>query len=95
MLLVARSISLFVVARIMQGIASSFVSVVGLALVVDTVEKEKMGQILGYVGLAINREIPFSHNTRSFLIQLPSDASCQSNGMLTFFLQLVLDLDQS
>lgn len=42
----------FIVGRLLQGGAAAMVNVAGLALVVDVVDKEHLGEILGYLGTA-------------------------------------------
>lgn len=51
-LTVARSMMGFIVGRLLQGGAAAMVNVAGLALVVDVVDKEHLGEILGYLGTA-------------------------------------------
>lgn len=51
-LTVARSMTGFIVGRLLQGGAAAMVNVAGLALVVDVVDKEHLGEILGYLGTA-------------------------------------------
>lgn len=50
----ARTIPLYIVGRLLQGAATALVSVTGLALVVDSVEHENLGQMIGYVGSAVS-----------------------------------------
>ena len=51
-LTVSRSMTGFIVGRLLQGGAAGMVNVAGLALVVDVVDKEHLGEILGYLGTA-------------------------------------------
>lgn len=51
-LTIARSMTMFIIGRLLQGSAAAMVSVAGLALVVDAVDKEHLGEILGYLGTA-------------------------------------------
>ena len=44
--------TMFIIGRLLQGSAAAMVSVAGLALVVDAVDKEHLGEILGYLGTA-------------------------------------------
>jgi MFS family permease len=53
-LCVAKSIALFAVGRVLQGISSAVIWSVGCALLVDTVGKGEVGQAMGYVGLAMS-----------------------------------------
>ncbi|EEH07965.1 conserved hypothetical protein [Histoplasma capsulatum G186AR] len=57
--LVGRSPGLFVVARAMQGLSGGAVGAVGMALAVDTVPKERIGQAMGYVSLALTWGVLF------------------------------------
>lgn len=41
------------VARFLQGVSSSGIWVVGLALIVDTVGKDHAGEAMGYTGMAM------------------------------------------
>ncbi|KAF2140031.1 uncharacterized protein K452DRAFT_231426 [Aplosporella prunicola CBS 121167] len=54
MLHVGRSIGLLVAGRLLQGASAAVVWVVGLALLVDTVGKEDVGQAMGYVSIAMS-----------------------------------------
>ncbi|KAL3419891.1 vesicular amine transporter [Phlyctema vagabunda] len=53
-LTIARSTTMYLVGRILQGVSSTFVQVIGLAMVVDTVERGKIGRIFGYISAAIS-----------------------------------------
>ncbi|PLB48038.1 MFS transporter [Aspergillus steynii IBT 23096] len=50
---VAHTVSLFVLARLIQGGATAMVSVAGLSLLTDTVSFDNLGQTIGYLGSAI------------------------------------------
>lgn len=52
MLCVAKSLPLLIVGRLLQGASAGVVWVVGLALLADTVGKERAGQYMGYVALS-------------------------------------------
>ncbi|TGO43622.1 hypothetical protein BOTNAR_1659g00020 [Botryotinia narcissicola] len=54
MLCVGRNIGLLVAARVLQGFSSGLVWSVGLALLIDTVGSDEIGQAMGYVGIGIN-----------------------------------------
>lgn len=49
----AHSVSLYMIARALQGAATAMVTVAGLAIVTDAVDKRKLGQMIGYVGTAM------------------------------------------
>ncbi|KAL4797161.1 major facilitator superfamily domain-containing protein [Aspergillus venezuelensis] len=53
MLAFARSTAVFVIARLLQGSATSMVAVAGLALLTDSVPFDNLGQTIGYQGSAI------------------------------------------
>jgi MFS family permease len=53
MLCVARVVWLIVLGRILQGAAAAIVWVVGIALLVDTVGEERIGETLGWVSSAM------------------------------------------
>lgn len=59
-LTVARSTFHYIIGRVLQGIATSFVQVIALALVADTVEKDEIGQMFGYIGGATSRKLIIS-----------------------------------
>lgn len=48
----ARSIPMYIIARLLEGVSAAMVEVAGFALVVDVVDPENMGQMLGYLGTA-------------------------------------------
>jgi MFS family permease len=50
----AKSPTMMVVARIMQGVAEAAVWTVGNALVVDSMKKDQLGTAMGYVSMAMN-----------------------------------------
>lgn len=52
-LTLARTVWLFVVARLLQGGATAMVAVAGLAMMTDTVEFGNLGQTIGYLGSAV------------------------------------------
>ncbi|KAG9235842.1 MFS transporter-like protein [Amylocarpus encephaloides] len=52
MLAGGRSLSLLVVGRFCQGLSAAVVWTVGLALLSDTIEKENIGQAMGYIAAA-------------------------------------------
>ncbi|KAI9726657.1 MAG: hypothetical protein M1834_008970 [Cirrosporium novae-zelandiae] len=54
MLCVGNSIAILVIGRILQGASASFVWVIGLALLVDTVEQNEIGQMMGYVSACMS-----------------------------------------
>jgi MFS family permease len=54
MLCVGRSIGVIAAGRVLQGMSAAVVWVVGLALLVDTVGGDQIGQAMGYVGLAMS-----------------------------------------
>lgn len=49
----AQSIAWYIIARILQGAATAMVTVAGLAIVTDAVDKRHLGQMIGYVGTAL------------------------------------------
>ncbi|KAL4927597.1 major facilitator superfamily domain-containing protein [Aspergillus undulatus] len=49
----ARSTTVFVIARLLQGSATAMVAVAGLALLTDSVPLDNLGQTIGYQGSAI------------------------------------------
>ncbi|OJD11274.1 hypothetical protein ACJ73_09575, partial [Blastomyces percursus] len=57
--LVGRSLGLFIVARAMQGLSGGAVGAVGMTLAVDSVPKERIGQAMGYVSLALTWGVLF------------------------------------
>ena len=54
MLCVGRSIGVIAAGRVLQGMSAAVVWVVGLALLVDTVGGDEIGQAMGYVGIAMS-----------------------------------------
>lgn len=48
------NIALWIVGRLFQGVAAAIVWTAGLALMVDTVGKDDLGQAIGYVSMAIS-----------------------------------------
>ncbi|KAM0720619.1 hypothetical protein Q7P37_004756 [Cladosporium fusiforme] len=54
MLCLGRTIGLIAAGRVLQGMSAAVVWVVGLALLVDTVGGDEIGQAMGYVGLAMS-----------------------------------------
>lgn len=54
MLCVGSSIEILIAGRVLQGVSAAVVWVVGLALLVDTVGSEEVGQAMGYVGLSMS-----------------------------------------
>lgn len=54
MLCVGRNIGVIAAGRVLQGMSAAVVWVVGLALLVDTVGGDDIGQAMGYVGLAMS-----------------------------------------
>lgn len=54
MLCLGRTIGLIAAGRVLQGVSAAVVWVVGLALLVDTVGGDDIGQAMGYVGLGMS-----------------------------------------
>ncbi|KAK9465167.1 major facilitator superfamily domain-containing protein [Lipomyces arxii] len=54
MLCVARVLWVFVLGRLLQGMSAACVWTVGLALVTDSFEEEKLGMVMGIIGLAMS-----------------------------------------
>ena len=52
MLCLGRSTTMFVIGRLLQGFSASIVWITGLALLVDTVGSEQIGETMGIVSLA-------------------------------------------
>ncbi|KAF9888989.1 hypothetical protein FE257_008159 [Aspergillus nanangensis] len=52
LLCVGTSLGLWIAGRLFQGASTAVVWTVGMALLVDSVEKEHLGQSLGYIGMA-------------------------------------------
>ncbi|KAK4539733.1 hypothetical protein LTR36_010386 [Oleoguttula mirabilis] len=57
LLCIGSSIAVLAAGRVLQGISAAVVWVVGLALIVDTVGPEGVGQAMGYVGLSMSLAI--------------------------------------
>ncbi|RAL11622.1 MFS transporter [Aspergillus homomorphus CBS 101889] len=53
LLALAHTITLFIVARLLQGAATAMVAVAGLALLTDSVTTNNLGHAIGYLGSAI------------------------------------------
>ncbi|KAI8662694.1 hypothetical protein LRP88_06902 [Fusarium phalaenopsidis] len=51
-LCVGRNLPLFLVGRVLQGISAALTWTVGLALVVDTVDKDHVGKAMGWISMA-------------------------------------------
>ncbi|KAI9887353.1 MAG: hypothetical protein M1823_000869 [Watsoniomyces obsoletus] len=58
MLCLGTSIGVLVVGRLLQGLSAAMVWTVGLALMVDTVGKNKIGQSMGYITIALSLAVP-------------------------------------
>lgn len=54
MLCLGRTVGVIVAGRLLQGLSAAMVWTVGLALLVDTVGQEHIGQILGYVSISLS-----------------------------------------
>lgn len=54
LLCVGRSVGVIAAGRVLQGVSAAVVWVVGLALLVDTVGGDEIGEAMGYVGLAMS-----------------------------------------
>jgi len=54
LLMLGRSLPVLLIGRILQGLSGSLVWTVGLALLTDTVQKERIGQAMGYVTAAFS-----------------------------------------
>lgn len=50
---ISTSVIWYVVARIFQGAATAMVTVAGLAIVTDAVDKRHLGQMIGWIGTAM------------------------------------------
>ncbi|PGH15563.1 hypothetical protein AJ79_02345 [Helicocarpus griseus UAMH5409] len=57
--LIGRSPGLFIAARAMQGLSGGAVGAVGMALAVDSVPQDRIGQAMGYVSLALTWGVLF------------------------------------
>ncbi|KAJ5737526.1 uncharacterized protein N7483_002651 [Penicillium malachiteum] len=53
MFVLARSLPVLIIARALQGLSASAVWVVGLALIADNVPTERVGEAMGYTGIAL------------------------------------------
>lgn len=53
-LTLARSIIWYIIARVLQGAATAMVAVAGLAIVTDTVDRNYLGHMIGYIGTSMN-----------------------------------------
>lgn len=53
LLAVAKTLWMFIVARLLQGGATAMVAVAGLSLITDSVSVNNLGQMIGYLGSAI------------------------------------------
>ncbi|KAJ5775357.1 uncharacterized protein N7511_000368 [Penicillium nucicola] len=49
----SHSVAWYIVARVLQGAATAMVSVAGLSIVTDTINKASLGQMIGYIGAAM------------------------------------------
>jgi MFS family permease len=54
MLCVGSSISVLVIGRLLQGVSAAVVWTVGLALLVDTVGRDEIGEAMGIVAVAMS-----------------------------------------
>ena len=54
MLCVGNSIGILIAGRLIQGFSAAIVWTVGLALLADTVGKDEIGQVVGYVSIAMS-----------------------------------------
>lgn len=54
MLCVGNTIGIFIAGRVLQGLSAAVVWTVGLALLVDTVGQEHIGEAMGYVGMGMS-----------------------------------------
>ena len=50
---VATTVSVLVIARVLQGVSGAVVGMVGMAFVVDTAKKNERGLAMGYVSMAL------------------------------------------
>ena len=57
MLAVGRTIALLIIGRALQGISSAIVWISSLALLVDTVGSDRVGEFMGYVGASLSLAI--------------------------------------
>ena len=49
----SHSVAWYIVARVLQGAATAMVSVAGLSIVTDAVDRASLGQMIGYIGTAM------------------------------------------
>lgn len=49
----SHSVAWYIIARVLQGAATAMVSVAGLSIVTDTVDRASLGQMFGYLGTAM------------------------------------------
>lgn len=52
LLVFAKTLSIFIIARLLQGGATAMVAVAGLALATDSFDKDRLGTAVGYLGSA-------------------------------------------
>ncbi len=58
MLCVGTSLGVLVAGRLLQGLSAAMVWTVGLALMVDTVGKNRIGQAMGYITISLSLAVP-------------------------------------
>jgi MFS family permease len=49
----SHTVTWYIIARVLQGAATAMVSVAGLSIVTDAVDKASLGQMIGYLGTAM------------------------------------------
>lgn len=49
----SHSVTWYIIARVLQGAATAMVSVAGLSIVTDAVDRTSLGQMIGYLGTAM------------------------------------------
>jgi MFS family permease len=49
----SHSVTWYIIARVLQGAATAMVSVAGLSIVTDAVDRSSLGQMIGYIGTAM------------------------------------------
>jgi MFS family permease len=49
----SHSVAWYIVARVLQGAATAMISVAGLSIVTDAVDRASLGQMFGYIGTAM------------------------------------------
>lgn len=54
MFVLGKSVGVLIAARFLQGLSAAVIWVVGLALIVDTVGKDEVGRMMGYVSIAMS-----------------------------------------